>query len=130
MARKLRAQAGTDEANYGELRMPVDRDGTVDVPDEAVESLLATGGFVTMDDPVEIPDGFVLATSVGVDSTSWGGTTYEPDASGVFTVPAAAMAELMSHGFIPAPGAPAKQPEPPEPPATPPATVIPKLTKA
>jgi hypothetical protein len=42
----LRAVFGQDEVNYGTARYPVDNNGLIQVPSEAVEPLIAIGGFV------------------------------------------------------------------------------------
>lgn len=45
------------------------------------------------------PMAFVVGPENTHGSLSWNGTTYEADSDGVFTVPAAALADLAGHGF-------------------------------
>lgn len=105
MSRRLKAQAGTDEANFGGSRFPVNTDGVVEVPDDAAAALVAVGGFVDITD---------AAPNLGEANTSpvcrmmapdnsgpvtWGGVVYEV-VEGVVAVPPAASGDLEAHGFI------------------------------
>jgi hypothetical protein len=112
--RRLRAPAGADEANYGTERFRVDNDGTVTVPEEAVESLTHTGGFAEIDDEEKpVPAGLIyLAHPDGV-GCSFGGVSYSPDDKGRVTVPIVAVTALAAHGFVvPADPTPPADPEP------------------
>jgi hypothetical protein len=98
---RLYAREGQDEANYGTERFPVHEDHTLEVPSEAVDSLVRIGGFERIADAVPVPQGHVaLAHSQGI-GCSWGGTAYPPDAEGLVIVPIAAAADLLVHGFAP-----------------------------
>jgi len=64
-----------------------------------VAALLTIPGFTSLD-VVEPPAGYArVVAPEGCDATSYGGVTYEVDAHGTAIVPAAAVAELLSHGF-------------------------------
>jgi hypothetical protein len=110
--RRLRAPAGADEANYGTERFRVDNDGTVTVPEEAVESLTHTGGFAEIEEEEPVPAGLIyLAHPDGV-GCSFGGVSYAPDDKGRVTVPIVAVTALAAHGFVvPADPAPPADPE-------------------
>jgi len=98
---RLYASEGQDEANYGTERFRVHEDHTVDVPSEAVDSLVRVGGFERIADAAPVPQGHVaLAHPQGI-GCSWGGTVYPPDAEGLVIVPIAAAADLLAHGFKP-----------------------------
>jgi hypothetical protein len=114
--RRLRAPAGADEANYGTERFRVDNSGVVEVPEEAVESLLHTGGFAEIEDEPPVPAGLIyLAHPEGV-GCSFGGVSYEPDDKGRVTVPIVAVSALGAHGFaIPTDPTPPVEPEVVEP---------------
>ncbi len=100
---RLRATQGQDEANFGTELFRVNNDHTVEVPVEAVDALTSVGGFELIPERATPPAGMVhMAHPQGV-GCSWGGVTYEPDADGIVTVPAAAGADLASHGFGAAP---------------------------
>ena len=95
MVRKLKAPKGTDEANANGKSYRVENDGTVEVPDDAVQPLLAIGGFVEVDDtPVEVPTGMVLVKSS--DPTASCGGEKMGDK---FMVDIPTANELVSHGF-------------------------------
>jgi hypothetical protein len=98
---KLKVQAGTDEVNFGETRFPVDLNHEVDVPDDAVAGLIATGGCTVVADPIVLPDGLVQVRGPeGATSISWGGDVHE-STDGLFMVPAGSVSDLMAHGFTP-----------------------------
>lgn len=122
---KLRITQGTDEANDGTNRYPVERDGTVVVPAEVADRLMRGGGFIeVVGDAPAAPKGWATLTHPTSTGCSWGGLGYEPDKNGVFTVPLGAVADLASHGFVPT----ATQPkaEAPEPVAEDPAHIEPE----
>lgn len=91
---KLKAPAGTDEANFGTERFRVDNDGTIEVPDEAVGPLLELGGFVEVLPPPVIPDGHALVKHSDPDA-SCGGERFGDG----FLVPVHMVEALKSHGF-------------------------------
>jgi hypothetical protein len=98
---KLTAPLGTDEANFGTERLRVDNDGTVDVPEEAVDSLVHMGGFIR--DPAAHQahdDGTVPMRHPEGIGCSVGGVECAPDANGVVMVPSGAVASLAAHGFM------------------------------
>jgi len=98
---KLHAPRGTDEANANGVLYRVDNDGTINVPDEAVDPLLSLGGFTEEDQSDDDPSGEVLMKSMtGALGCSWGGNSYEPDSDGFFVVPAVAAVDLADHGFV------------------------------
>jgi hypothetical protein len=98
---RLYASEGQDEANYGTERFRVHEDHTIEVPSEAVDSLVRIGGFERIADPEPVREGHVaLAHPQGI-GCSWGGTVYPPDAEGLVIVPIAAAADLLVHGFKP-----------------------------
>jgi hypothetical protein len=98
---RLYAGEGQDEANYGTERFRVHEDHTIEVPSEAVDSLVRIGGFEQIADPAPVPQGHIaLAHPQGI-GCSWGGTVYPPDAQGLVIVPIAAAGDLMAHGFKP-----------------------------
>jgi hypothetical protein len=104
MARRLRAPKGTDEANYGQTAFKVQDDGTVDVPDEAVASLVGVGGFSevpTEPAPVDMnpSDGATLKAPEGATSCSWGGQTFDVAEDGTVDVPHESVGDLIGHGF-------------------------------
>jgi len=98
---RLYAGEGQDEANYGAERFRVHEDHTIEVPSEAVDSLVRVGGFEPMADAPRDPPGLVaLAHPQGL-GCSWRGATYPPDAEGLIIVPLAAAQDLAAHGFKP-----------------------------
>jgi hypothetical protein len=104
MARRLRAPKGTDEANYGQTAFKVQDDGTVDVPDEAVASLVGVGGFSEVTEPApavdsDPADGATLKAPEGATSCSWGGQTFDVDENGTVKVPHESVGDLIGHGF-------------------------------
>ncbi len=102
---RLRAQFGSDEANFGTERYRVDNDGTVLVSVDAAPSLLHNGGFTMADDPrPAVPAGMVMLVHPLNIGCSYGGLSYEPDGEGCVLVPAGATEQLAAHGFEP-PGA-------------------------
>jgi hypothetical protein len=52
--RKLQMPKGTDEVNYGTTSYPVERDGTVEVSDEAAGPLLHEGGAIEIVEVVDV----------------------------------------------------------------------------
>lgn len=104
---RLRAPAGTDEANVGTQRFRVHDDGTITVPhDVAVILESGAAGFVDSDPapPPEIEGTLRLRGAPGASAT-WHGVTYSVDQNGIVSIPAAAWSDLSSHGFKIAPGA-------------------------
>ena len=98
----LRAVFGQDEANYGTVRYPVDADGLVRVPLEAVGPLIGKGGFAvpkTTDDVVSA--GMLKLRHDGAAGCCYGGRRYPGDENGDVLVPAEAASELLAHGFVP-----------------------------
>ena len=101
---RLLAPEGTDEANFGEERFRVDNDGYALVPTEAVDALIATGGFTHPEPDDEeagptAPEGSVLLYHPEGLGCSFGGVSYEPDDNGAVSVPAHAAKDLVTHGF-------------------------------
>lgn len=96
---KLRAPRGTDEVNFGDRAYRVDNSGEVEVPEEAVPSLLATAGCIEVAAPAETPDGFVRVVHDDATAVSIGQIAYERASDGAFLVPAHAAADLVAHGF-------------------------------
>jgi hypothetical protein len=119
---KLTAAKGTDEANFEGTSYPVGDDGTVSVPQEAVDSLVSLGGFTAEDHRDPTPVGNVRMTHALASGCSWGGAEFHPDEDGVFVVPAGASADLAAHGFEMAPPEHAK----PKPSGAPPQLKLPK----
>lgn len=100
MTKKLRAPAGTDEANFGAERFRVDNDGTVNVPDEAVESLTGVGGFTADAEVTPVPDGMVRMQHAHPGASCTIATqSFTADEAGILAVPLAAAADLLAHGF-------------------------------
>lgn len=100
---RLKASAGTDEANQGTRRFRVDPNTQeVEVDADAAPALIERGGF----EPVEklalpTPRGFVRVRHSDPDAQlSWGGETYDQDPDGSFLVPGAAAKYLSAHGFV------------------------------
>lgn len=100
MVKKLLATQGSDEVNDGTRRFPVERDGTVDLPDDVADRALHGGGFVEVAEPATAPDGWVTLTHPTATGCSYAGVSY-PSKEGAFTVPAVAVEDLASHGFAP-----------------------------
>ena len=104
---KIRAPAGTDEANVGTRLYSVDDAGDVEVPDFDVPAILAIPGFELEPVP-DPPAGFVRVvapdgtTADGTATLSYGGVTYTIAADLTVIVPAEAVGDLLSHGFTPA----------------------------
>lgn len=100
--KKLRITQGTDEANDGTNRYPVERDGTVVVPADVADRLLQGGGFIeVVTDAPPALTGWAKLRHPDGSGCSWGGVSYEPDKKGLVTVPTAAVDDLASHGFEP-----------------------------
>jgi hypothetical protein len=98
----LRAAFGQDEANQGTECYPVGSDGLVWVPLEAVEPLIAKGGFVLpKNNGKPIPAGWIQLHHDDAAGCSYDGCQYSPDEDGDVLVPAEATAELLAHGFAP-----------------------------
>jgi hypothetical protein len=98
---RLYAGEGQDEANYGTERFRVHEDHTIDVPTEAVDSLVRVGGFERMSEAAAPPMGLVALAHPQRLGCSWRGVTYPPDAEGLVIVPIAAAQDLAAHGFKP-----------------------------
>jgi len=117
----LRVTQGTDEANDGTNRYRVAPDGTVVVPADVADRLMAGGGFleVVSDEPPTTPKGWAKLRHPDGTGCSWGGVEYEADGEGVVTVPLTAIADLAAHGFAETGDAPTTEgPEPARPEAT------------
>ena len=99
---RLYAGEGQDEANYGTERFPVHEDHTLEVPPEAVDSLVRVGGFARIADGAPAPQGHIALIHPQSIGCSWGGVSYAPDVNGVVIVPSAAAGDLLAHGFKPA----------------------------
>jgi hypothetical protein len=98
----LRAAFGQDEANHGTVCYPVDIDGLVRVPLEAVGPLITIGGFVLANTGREaISAGALRLHHHNAEGCSYAGCQYFGDANGNVLVPAEAIAELSAHGFVP-----------------------------
>jgi hypothetical protein len=114
---RLRAPRGTDEANSSLSPVPykVGLDGFVEVDQEAVEGLLARGGFTLADvDLAPPPVGMVrMAHSDPHASCSFNGVSYSPGADGFLMVPAVAASALEAHGFVAVVSAVHDEPEAP-----------------
>ncbi len=98
----LRAVFGQDEANHGIVRYPVDAEGLIRVPLEAVAPLIGKGGFAvpkTTDDVVSA--GILKLHHDGATGCCYGGRRYHSDENGDVLVPAEAASDLLAHGFVP-----------------------------
>jgi len=98
----LRAAFGQDEANHGTARYPVDNDGLIQVPLEAVGPLTTIGGFVL----VKTGDNAISAGPLKLHHDdaagfSYAGRQYLGDANGDVLVAAEATSDLLAHGFVP-----------------------------
>ncbi len=98
---RLYAGEGQDEANYGTERFRVHEDHTLEVPSEAVDSLVRVGGFERIVDAAPAPEGHVALAHPQRLGCSWRGATYPPDGEGLVIVPIAAAQDLAAHGFKP-----------------------------
>jgi len=97
----LRAVFGQDEANHGTARFPVDDEGLIEVPVEAVFPLTTTGGFViARSDDAPMPAGALKLHHDDAGGCSYAGCRYLPNSSGDVLVPAEAVSELLAHGFV------------------------------
>lgn len=98
---RLKAPTGTDEASVGEHLYRVDNNGQVEAPAEDVAGLM-TAGFTDADPPLPaVPVGSVrLQGPANAGGVAFGGQEYPADERGHVIVPAAAVADLASHGFI------------------------------
>ena len=95
MVKTLKAPKGKEEANANGKSYRVENDGTIEVPDDAVQPLLATGGFVEVDEtPVEVPNGMVLVKSSDPTASCGGEKVGDK-----FMVDVLTANELASHGF-------------------------------
>ena len=73
----------------------------VEVPEAVAAHLLHVGGFaVAKKSMPATPAGLVAMRHPEGAGCSFAGRAYEPDADGVVKVPAAAVAELLAHGFV------------------------------
>ena len=98
----LRAVFGQDEANHGTVRYPVDADGLIRVPLEAVGPLIGNGGFAvpkTTGDVVSA--GMLKLYHDSAAGCCYGGRQYPSDENGDVRVPAEAVSDLLAHGFVP-----------------------------
>jgi hypothetical protein len=97
----LRAAFGQDEANHGTAQYPVDADGIVRVPREAVEPLTSKGGFAAQATSADlISVGMVTVHHENAAGCSYLGRQYPGDKNGDVRVPAEAVSELIAHGFV------------------------------
>ena len=98
----LRAAFGQDEANHGTIRYPVDNNGLLQVPLEAVGPLITIGGFVLAKTGINaISAGSLKLHHDDSAGCSYAGRQYLSDANGDVLVPVAATSELLAHGFAP-----------------------------
>ena len=97
---RLHAPVGTDEASVGDQLYPVDNDGTVLVPEEAVATLTETAGFTRDPAPVDVPEGSVRMFHEDGVGCSFGGASFEPGSDGSVVVPLDAVGPLEAHGFV------------------------------
>ncbi|MFZ3235960.1 MAG: hypothetical protein WA417_22525 [Stellaceae bacterium] len=107
----LRAVFGQDEANHGTRRYRVGIDGIVRVPPEAAFHLIGRGGFAVVRPPAAAaemsspgeaaPGALVRLHHDAAAGCSCGGREYHGNENGDVIVPAAAVAELTAHGFVP-----------------------------
>lgn len=111
---KVKVGEGTTEVSVGETTIPVERDGTVEVPSEAVPDLVRAGitevkSTVQPEPPAgdapAAPPALAKLVSPhgGPGSLSWGGESYQINEAGEVEVPHAAVSDLISHGFKLAP---------------------------
>ncbi len=108
----LRAMFGQDEANHGTARYRVGIDGTVNVPSDVAVHLVNNGGFSVLNRTAEAAveprasdvrcGPLVRVRHNTAVACSYDGNEYRATAAGDFLVPAAAVMELMAHGFTPA----------------------------
>jgi hypothetical protein len=100
----LHAAFGQDEANHGIVRYPVDADGLIRAPLEAVGPLIGNGGFAlpkTIGDVVSA--GILKLHHDDAAGCCYGGRRYLSDENGDVLIPAEAASELLAHGFVPVP---------------------------
>jgi hypothetical protein len=98
----LRAVFGQDEASHGTIRYPVENDGLVRVPLDAVGPLITIGGFILAKTGINA----ISAGSLKLHHDDAAGCSYASrqhlcDANGDVLVPAEATSELLAHGFVP-----------------------------
>ena len=97
---RLKAAAGTTDVNVGETDYPVPADGVIDVPDNAVDDLVARGGFeLDPDAPAPVIGTLIMKAPDINASCSYAGVSYTAGADGNVAVPVDAVAALISHGF-------------------------------
>ncbi len=109
----LRAVFGQDEANHGTARYRVDGAGLVHVPPAVVVFLISKGGFaLAKTTAVAAAEAYPNETERNclvrlhhddAAGCSYAGCNYPSDQNGDVLVPAAAVADLTAHGFVPAP---------------------------
>ena len=98
----LRALFGQDEANHGTVRYPVEADGLVRVPIEAVGPLIGKGGFAVPRITGDVVSAGVLKLhNDDAAGCCYRGRRYRGDENGDVLVPAEAASELLAHGFVP-----------------------------
>ncbi len=99
--KKVYAPPGADTVNVGTESFSVDITGEMMVPEEAVGSLMATGGYTTDDNSGPAPDGFVVVRHKDRNASfSFGGVSYGSRPDGTFLAPAVAVIDLIAHGFV------------------------------
>lgn len=98
---KIKAPDQCDQASVGGQLFTVQADGTVEVPDqETADLLIASAGFRSLEPAPAAPEGSAVIFGEPGSSCSFEGVSYALDDSGHATVPAAAVAALLSHGFV------------------------------
>jgi hypothetical protein len=107
----LRAWFGQDEVSHGSERYRVGVDRQVVVPPAVAVYLINNAGFhiVSRTDAElappttlePVPQNLVRMQHPTSASCSYGGCEYRRDQNGEFLVPAAAIADLLGHGFVP-----------------------------
>jgi hypothetical protein len=98
----LHAAFGQDEASHGMARYPVDADGVIRVPLEAVGPLIWTGGFALSKPAAELVSvGVLKLHHSDAAGCCYRGCRFTGDENGDVLVPAEAACELLAHGFGP-----------------------------
>ena len=113
MLTALRAVFGQDEVSHGTGRFRVGLDRVVRVPEAVASHLMHNAGFHVVKTPAANrlkpssrslrSDMLVRVHHLTAASCSYGGCEYQGDKNGNFLVPADAVVDLMSHGFVPIP---------------------------
>lgn len=98
---KFRVPAGTSEASVGTTLYAADATGHITATEDDAVTLLGVPGF-TVDSTDEPPTGFARMIAPEPGGVSYGGEEYTIGADLTVIVPAAAVLDLISHGFTPA----------------------------